>query len=100
MPRFPKDLNKSIIEKVCGKIFEKYPDFWSDSSRPQKPNINQTYFQEGMAFLFKELNIFFGRELSESELLKIILDTILVRIITNVIILIKYARHTKLEFTK
>lgn len=74
MPKFPKDLNKSIIEKVSGKIFDKYPDYWSESTRPQKPNINQTYFQEGMAFLFKELNIFFGRELSESELLKIILD--------------------------
>ena len=74
MPKFPKDLNKSKIEKVCGKIFDKYPDFWSESTRPQKPNINQTYFQEGVAFLFKELNISFGKELSEKELLKIILD--------------------------
>jgi len=74
MPKFPKDLNKSIIEKVCGKIFDIYPDFWSDSSRPQKPNINLTNFQEGVGFLFKELNLFFGKELSESELLTIILD--------------------------
>lgn len=74
MPKFPKDLNKSIIEKVSSKLFDDYPNIWSSSTRPQKPNINQTYFQEGVAFLFNKLNLIFGRELSESELLTIILD--------------------------
>jgi len=74
MPKFPQNLNKSVIEKVSFHLFEKYPNFWSDSSRPQKPNINQTHLQEGIAFLYKELNILLKKELTENELLKIILD--------------------------
>lgn len=74
LPKFPKDLDKAVTEKVCDYFFENYKDFWSISTRPTRPNLNYTHFQEAVGYLNKELNKQFNTELSYEQLKKFIID--------------------------
>lgn len=57
LPDLPNNIDKSIPETVALNIKNKYPNIWSNNSRPNRPNIYFDYFLEAIAVLVQKLNI-------------------------------------------
>ena len=57
LPDLPNNIDKGIPETVALNIKNKYPNIWSNNSRPNRPNIYFDYFLEAIAVLVQKLNI-------------------------------------------
>jgi len=56
LPKFPESINKDIPEQTFIRFESLYPDHYSISSRPRRPNLNKTHFQEALAYLTYKLD--------------------------------------------
>jgi len=57
LPEFPNFIDKNIPEETCSFFKKKYPNFWSQSTRPKRPNLNMNQFQESLGYICKKINI-------------------------------------------
>jgi len=56
LPEFPDDIDKNVVENVCGAFFKEFPEIWSQRKRNIRPKLNKNNFQEGVAYLMLKLN--------------------------------------------
>ncbi len=68
LPEFPDTIDKTIPESVANYYKQRYPDIWSNSMRPRRPNINFNHFQEALGVLVDRM------EIKTASELQIILD--------------------------
>ncbi len=68
LPEFPDTIDKTIPESVANYYKQRYPDIWSNSMRPRRPNIYFNYFQEALGVLVDRM------EIGTAQELQIILD--------------------------
>lgn len=57
LPKFPESINKDIPEQAFIRFENLYPDYYSLSTRPRRPNLNKTHFQEALAYLTEKINV-------------------------------------------
>ena len=65
LPEFSEEIDKSIPEKVAIHFKGKYTNMWSKNSRPRRPHLYFTFFQEALGILTEKLKINDAKELIE-----------------------------------
>lgn len=55
LPKFPESIQKNIPEECFLHFETQYPNIWRQSTRPQRPFLNKTHFQEALGYLTEHL---------------------------------------------
>jgi len=70
-PEFPFGVDEDIVKETTKHFIQMHPKAWKQTKRLHRPYLNQTKFQEGVAFLLNEL-LKSTKDLKSSHLIKII----------------------------
>ena len=64
-PELPEHIDKEVYKNVFRHYENTYSNFFSNSKRPRRPNINRTQFKEALGLLVEKLNVKTDKELIE-----------------------------------
>lgn len=71
-PDFPFGIDEDIVKETTNHFMQIHPNSWKQTKRLHRPFINQTKFQESIAFLLNTLNDKRKTDLSKQNLISII----------------------------